>query len=348
MSSMIYTAEKQIVKALPKTIRGAASADLKAAIQDHLAVTKTQVTRLEEVFGHLQEKPRAKHCKGMEGLLQEGAECFDLLGRLTYSKLPTGSTTMLLRAILNRMRMNLRSGMSLRRRMNLRMRMNPRRRSPREFATRIGGKRSGVQLRESPVKTPHGALPPVEAVSEKYGNPRVLATLGDIRPVGMDAFRTFAGLTNIIARTPDSSADARIRIASRHLLVSARRRRVSRQNLAGQRGSTADSLSVSCASRLGGAIFHITHPQAAQLLPVRGRSVRTQIRRAGACFRDCLDERELLLIHGDAESGSVVRPHLAVSALQEFVQIRHRPFALVVFHQHLTWERHHCLHVANR
>jgi len=68
--------------------------------------------------------------------------------------------------------------------MNLRMRMNPRRRSPREFATRIGGTRSGVQLRESPVKTPHGAFPPVEAVSEKYGNPRVLAILGDIRPVG--------------------------------------------------------------------------------------------------------------------------------------------------------------------
>jgi hypothetical protein len=79
---------------------------------------------------------------------------------------------MLLRAILNR-----------RRRMNLRMRMNPRRISPREFATRIAGKGSGVHLRESPVKTPHGAFPPFEAVSEKYGNPRVLAILGDIRPV---------------------------------------------------------------------------------------------------------------------------------------------------------------------
>src|SRR4029079_5316315 len=40
----------------------------------HLEVTKTQVTRLEEVFSHLGEKPKAKHCKGMEGLLEEGAE----------------------------------------------------------------------------------------------------------------------------------------------------------------------------------------------------------------------------------------------------------------------------------
>jgi ferritin-like metal-binding protein YciE len=73
----IYSAEKQIVKALPKIIRGAASAELKAAITEHLEVTKGQVTRLEEVFEHLGEKPKAKHCKGMEGLLKEGAECLE-------------------------------------------------------------------------------------------------------------------------------------------------------------------------------------------------------------------------------------------------------------------------------
>jgi ferritin-like metal-binding protein YciE len=73
----LYSAEKQIVKALPKIIKGAASADLKAAIQEHLDVTKAQVTRLEEVFSHLEEKPKAKHCKGMEGLLAEGAECLE-------------------------------------------------------------------------------------------------------------------------------------------------------------------------------------------------------------------------------------------------------------------------------
>ena len=67
----LYSAEKQIVKALPKIIRGAASQELKAAITEHLEITKAQVTRLDEVFGTLGEKPRAKHCKGMEGLLEE-------------------------------------------------------------------------------------------------------------------------------------------------------------------------------------------------------------------------------------------------------------------------------------
>ena len=70
----LYSAEKQIVKALPKIIKGASSDELKAAIQEHLEVTKNQVTRLEEVFGHLEEKPKAKPCKGMHGLLEEGAE----------------------------------------------------------------------------------------------------------------------------------------------------------------------------------------------------------------------------------------------------------------------------------
>jgi ferritin-like metal-binding protein YciE len=73
----LYSAEKQIVKALHKIIRGAASQELKAAITEHLEITKAQVTRLDEVFGTLGEKPRAKHCKGMEGLLEEGAESLE-------------------------------------------------------------------------------------------------------------------------------------------------------------------------------------------------------------------------------------------------------------------------------
>jgi ferritin-like metal-binding protein YciE len=73
----LYSAEKQIVRALPKIIRGAASEELKSAITEHLEVTKEQVTRLEEVFGHLEQKPKAKPCKGMEGLLKEGAECLE-------------------------------------------------------------------------------------------------------------------------------------------------------------------------------------------------------------------------------------------------------------------------------
>jgi len=73
----LYSAEKQIVKALPKIIRGVASASLKAAITEHLEVTKGQVTRLEEAFGQLEQRAKAKHCKGMEGLLAEGAETLE-------------------------------------------------------------------------------------------------------------------------------------------------------------------------------------------------------------------------------------------------------------------------------
>ena len=73
----LYSAEKQIVKALPKIIKGSESPDLKSALQEHLEVTKAQVTRLEEVFAQLDEKPKSKPCKGMEGLLKEGAECLE-------------------------------------------------------------------------------------------------------------------------------------------------------------------------------------------------------------------------------------------------------------------------------
>lgn len=71
----IYSAEKQIIQALPKIIEGAVSLDLKEALQAHLEETKVQVERLDEVFALLEQKPGEKHCKGMEGLLQEGAEC---------------------------------------------------------------------------------------------------------------------------------------------------------------------------------------------------------------------------------------------------------------------------------
>jgi len=67
-----YDAEKQITKALPKMVKAAASPDLKAAFQAHLEETREQVTRLEEVFGTLDEKVRGKHCDGMAGIIEEG------------------------------------------------------------------------------------------------------------------------------------------------------------------------------------------------------------------------------------------------------------------------------------
>lgn len=69
----LYSAEKQILKALPKMANAASSPALKAAFQSHLAQTEQHVTRLEQVFGHLNLKPGRKKCEGMEGLLKEGA-----------------------------------------------------------------------------------------------------------------------------------------------------------------------------------------------------------------------------------------------------------------------------------
>ncbi|MBI2689344.1 MAG: ferritin-like domain-containing protein [Acidobacteria bacterium] len=70
----IYSAEKQIVKALPRMVKGAGSEALKDALNDHLEETREQVTRLEQVFQSVGVTARTKHCKGMEGLLDEGAQ----------------------------------------------------------------------------------------------------------------------------------------------------------------------------------------------------------------------------------------------------------------------------------
>lgn len=70
----IYSAEKQLVKALPKMAKKASSAELKSALEEHLEVTKTQVERLEEVFEALGQSPKAKTCKAMQGLIEEGEE----------------------------------------------------------------------------------------------------------------------------------------------------------------------------------------------------------------------------------------------------------------------------------
>ncbi|HVF60892.1 MAG TPA: ferritin-like domain-containing protein [Thermoanaerobaculia bacterium] len=70
----LYSAEKQITKALPKMIRAATNGELAAALRDHLEVTERQIGRLEQIFAGLGKSPRGKKCKGMEGLLDEGAD----------------------------------------------------------------------------------------------------------------------------------------------------------------------------------------------------------------------------------------------------------------------------------
>ena len=70
----LYSAETQIVKALPKMAKSASQAQLRQAFEEHLRQTSEHVSRLEQIFEMLDEKPSGKKCLGMEGLLKEGAE----------------------------------------------------------------------------------------------------------------------------------------------------------------------------------------------------------------------------------------------------------------------------------
>lgn len=68
----IYWAEKLLIKTLPKMNKAATSAELKNAFTNHLDVTKTHVTRLEEIFSLLNEKAVGKKCEAMDGITKEG------------------------------------------------------------------------------------------------------------------------------------------------------------------------------------------------------------------------------------------------------------------------------------
>jgi ferritin-like metal-binding protein YciE len=70
----LYSAENQLVKALPKMAKGADSDELRQGFEKHLEQTKGHVHRLEQIFEALGESPKGKKCKGMEGLIEEGSE----------------------------------------------------------------------------------------------------------------------------------------------------------------------------------------------------------------------------------------------------------------------------------
>ena len=70
----LYSAENQILKALPAMVKAAGSPDLKAGFEEHLNQTKEHVSRLEQIFEGLGKNPKGKHCRGMEGVLEEGKE----------------------------------------------------------------------------------------------------------------------------------------------------------------------------------------------------------------------------------------------------------------------------------
>jgi ferritin-like metal-binding protein YciE len=70
----LYSAENQLVKALPKMAKAASSDELRQGFEDHLEQTKGHVQRLEQVFEMLNESGKGKKCAGMEGLIKEGSE----------------------------------------------------------------------------------------------------------------------------------------------------------------------------------------------------------------------------------------------------------------------------------
>lgn len=70
----LYSAENQILKALPKMIKAASARELKGGFKEHLKQTEGQVERLEQIFKALNESPKGKKCKGMEGIIDEGKE----------------------------------------------------------------------------------------------------------------------------------------------------------------------------------------------------------------------------------------------------------------------------------
>ena len=79
----LYSAEKQLTKAIPKMAKGSHDAALSTAFKNHLKETEDQVTRLEEVAKLLDVKPAGKKCAGMEGVIKEGAEALEEEGNET-------------------------------------------------------------------------------------------------------------------------------------------------------------------------------------------------------------------------------------------------------------------------
>lgn len=73
----LYSAEKQIVRSLPKLAKAASFADLQQALLSHLEETKGQVTRLEQIAEIVGKKLTGKTCVGMKGVLEEGSEVLE-------------------------------------------------------------------------------------------------------------------------------------------------------------------------------------------------------------------------------------------------------------------------------
>ena len=73
----LYSAEKQLTKAIPKMAKGSNNEELASAFTSHLKETEGQISRLEQVAKLLDTTPTGKKCKGMEGVIEEGAEALE-------------------------------------------------------------------------------------------------------------------------------------------------------------------------------------------------------------------------------------------------------------------------------
>ncbi len=76
----LYSAENQLVEALPKMANAASHEELRDAFEQHLAETRGHVSRLQEIFSQIGTSPGGETCKGMEGLITEGEEVLELQG----------------------------------------------------------------------------------------------------------------------------------------------------------------------------------------------------------------------------------------------------------------------------
>lgn len=76
----LYSAEKQLTKAIPKMAKGSNDASLQDAFKGHLKETEKQVSRLEQVAKQLEISPGGKKCEGMEGVIKEGSEALEQEG----------------------------------------------------------------------------------------------------------------------------------------------------------------------------------------------------------------------------------------------------------------------------
>ena len=73
----LYSAENQIIKALPKMVKAATNADLAAGFEEHLEQTREHAARLEKILKSHDETTRGPKCHGMEGVLEEGKEMME-------------------------------------------------------------------------------------------------------------------------------------------------------------------------------------------------------------------------------------------------------------------------------